>query len=125
MIFGGTKRVELRRVRPHVSTGNRVMVYVSSPVKALSGEFVVERIVTATPDALWSVVRRDAGISRRQYELYFEGAETAHAIFLSEPTPLSTPISLDTLRSIWRNFQPPQCYAYLDEGQVARALTHI
>ena len=38
MIFDGNKRVELRRVRPrHLNEGDLILVYATSPEKALLG----------------------------------------------------------------------------------------
>ena len=52
-IFDGTKRVELRRVRPRLQNGDLVIVYVSSPVKAVCGAFRVDNVVAGTaPDKL-------------------------------------------------------------------------
>ena len=50
-IFNGTKTVELRRICPKVTEGDLILVYVSSPVKALVGEFEVKKIVEALTTA--------------------------------------------------------------------------
>ena len=118
MIFEGTKSVELRRVRPKVAQGDHVLVYVSSPTKALLGKFAVAQVIAAEPDVLWELVRDVAGVSREHFDAYYEGAETAYAISLSEPSPLPNPVGLETLRSLWHRFQPPQCYAYLTQDQL-------
>jgi len=116
-IFGGTKTVELRRVRPRVEEGDRVLVYVSSPVKALVGVFRVNQVVERSPQELWGVVRREAGIEREAFEAYYDGASAGFGIFFSDVWQFSRPIELQSIRQQWSGFQPPQGYRYLKEGQ--------
>jgi predicted transcriptional regulator len=50
MIFDGNKRVELRRVRPrHLNEGDLILVYATSPEKALLGVLEVEKVVEMSP----------------------------------------------------------------------------
>ena len=54
-IFDGTKRFEFRKVifkNPDVKT---VVVYASSPVQQVIGEFEIENIFSYEPDALWEM----------------------------------------------------------------------
>ena len=44
-IFDGIKTVELRRTRPRLSKCDQVLVYVSSPTKALVGAFEVKKVI--------------------------------------------------------------------------------
>src|SRR5712671_5544390 len=76
-IFSGNKRVELRRTKPNVKKGDLVAVYVSSPVMALMGEFEVEAVMKNTPRALWCEVNNYAGVSKSEYDEYYEGSKTA------------------------------------------------
>lgn len=114
-IFERTKTVELRRVCPKVSKGDIALVYVSSPVKALYGAFTIERVITMAPDKLWHEVKHIAGVSRAEFDSYYEGAETGVGIFidLDSLKELNAPMELDWLRRDWPRFQPPQSYRYL------------
>lgn len=118
-IFDGTKRVELRRVRPKLFPGDIVLVYVSTPVRALAGMFFVESIIESTPNELWKTVEKKAGVSRSQYEDYYTGASTAVGIFVSRTQKLSQPMNLDYIRTRWTDFRPPQSYRYLNDDQLA------
>jgi len=120
MIFDGTKTVELRRVRPRVTAGDLVLVYASSPVKALLGAFEVARVVTAPPSLLWKQVESKAGISRDQFNQYFNGVEESYGIFLKRKWALNEPVELDELRERQSNFRPPQSYHYLTPTQISR-----
>lgn len=117
-IFDGTKTVELRRTRPRLEAGGRVLVYVSTPVKALVGMFEVGRVMEAHPSLLWSHVREHAGITRWQFDHYFIGADRAYGIFLTSPRQLPMPIELGHLRELIEGFVPPQSYRYLTHDEV-------
>jgi predicted transcriptional regulator len=112
-IFRGQKKVELRRIRPKVKRYDKVVVYVSSPVKALMGLFEVERVVEELPQYLWWQVRHDAGVSKQQFDHYYTGARIGFGIFLTKAEMLPKPIPLTLLRKEWIGFHPPQSYRYL------------
>lgn len=70
-IFNHTKTVELRRVRPRLlNEGDRVVVYVSSPEKAVVGSFKVDNIVEKPVTELWEEVEKLAGISHEDFYDY-------------------------------------------------------
>lgn len=118
-IFDGRKTVELRKVRPHLSPGDLVLVYVSSPVKALKGKFIVDKIIEYSPNLLWNEVKDVAGISKAEFDQYFLGADKGFGIFLTSPQTLLNPIHLVDLRKLWRNFHPPQSYRYLSNLELS------
>ncbi|MBI4320056.1 MAG: ASCH domain-containing protein [Chloroflexi bacterium] len=123
-IFEGTKKVELRRIRPEVVSGDWVFVYATSPVRALIGAFEVERVVEALPHNLWDKVQNDAGITRKQFDAYYLGASIGFGIFVSRTWSFPEPLELVRLRQLLPNFRPPQAYRYLtdDEAEVFRKL---
>lgn len=118
LIFNGTKTVELRRQQPRVTTGDTVVVYESSPVMHVTGTAIVKAVESDTPRAIWLRFRKAVGISKREYDAYFDGADQAVAIHLESPSPLSEPVSLEKLR---RDFEinPPQSFRYLSEFSIA------
>ncbi|MCZ7646216.1 MAG: ASCH domain-containing protein [Planctomycetota bacterium] len=118
-IFQGTKRVELRRVRPRVEEGHGVLVYVSSPTKELQGAFEVRDVVEAPPKRLWREVGSHAGITREEFEAYFEGADTGYAIRIKRAWEFDRPQTLTSLRRRMPKFAPPQSYHYLDKAKAA------
>jgi predicted transcriptional regulator/predicted nucleic acid-binding protein/GNAT superfamily N-acetyltransferase len=119
-IFTGTKKVELRRVRPKLEESDWVIVYVSTPVRAVVGAFQVDRIVEALPNRLWRIVRHEAGVTRKEFELYYAGASNACGIFFKKTMTLSHPVELAHLRRLWAGFHPPQSFRYLTEADVKR-----
>lgn len=111
-ILNGSKTVELRRVRPRITAGSIVLVYASTPVKALMGWFVVGQLLEADPAELWAKVQSSAGLTREQFDTYFTGSKRAFGITVQNAYAFSNPVTLDTLREIWNGFHPPQCYRY-------------
>lgn len=119
MIFDGDKQVELRRVRPrHLDEGDLILVYVTSPEKALVGVLEVEKVVEMVPEQLWQIVQDKAGISYENFHKYYENASIGFAIFLKKALSFDSPIKLERLREEWVGFRPPQCYRYLKDREI-------
>ncbi len=118
-IFAGEKRVELRRRKPRLQSGDMIAIYASSPRCELVGLARVVRIRRSTPRALWGSVRNDAGIDRQRYDSYFEGSEDAIGIVFEDPVRFERPATLKELRVAWPGFHPPQGYRYLNADEAA------
>jgi predicted transcriptional regulator len=118
-IFSGSKKVELRRVKPKLSKADTVLVYVSSPVKALVGGFEVDEVIEGSPDEIWCQVEKVAGISKDEFQKYFAGTNKAFAIMINKTWNLGAPLSLLELKAKWLNFHPPQSYRYITFEQAA------
>jgi predicted transcriptional regulator len=112
-ILEGSKTAELRRVRPMVRPGQDVLIYSSSPTRALLASAVVERVDVDLPKSLWQRVHGAAGVSIEEYSTYFAGAERAAAIWLTHVEPFDRPIKLQELRNRWPWFRPPQSYCFV------------
>jgi predicted transcriptional regulator len=108
-IFSGEKRFEFRRVMPTQAV-ERVIVYASSPVCRLIGEFKVRRVVTASPAELWRLTRLYAGISKSYFDVYFTGRDQAHAFEVETSLRYEMPIDP---RRVLRTFRAPQSFVYL------------
>lgn len=108
-IFDGTKKFEFRKVifkKPNVTT---VVVYASSPVQQVIGEFEIDNIFSNDPAALWEMTKNHSGISEDFFHEYFADREIAHAIKIKSTTRYPKPLSIKD------DFQvlPPQSYVYL------------
>lgn len=107
-IFDGTKTVELRRRRPSFETGTCVVVYSSSPKKAVCGTFKAGGVISDKPDDLWDLVGDRSGVDRDTFDAYFAGTTTAYAIEVESPIAIA-PIPL--------GFRPPQSYLFLRDRE--------
>ncbi len=112
-ILCGKKTVELRRLRPRLSPGDVVVVYVSSPVRSVAGSFTVDQVVEDVPSRLWRVVGRNCGLSREEFDSYFADAAIGFGIVIRKAVRRPRPVSLAALREANPGFCPPQGYYYL------------
>jgi predicted transcriptional regulator len=124
-LLDGEKTAELRRVRPRVGPGDWVLIYASSPMKALVAASVVEDVVEGRPTWVWREARDRAAVTKREFISYFEGAITAFAIFLEQPKRLPAPVPLGSIRRNWPEFSPPQSYRYLTPEDARRLCSWI
>lgn len=110
-IFEGVKKFEFRKVifkNPNIKT---VVVYASSPVQQVIGEFEIENILTSSPGEIWEMTKGYSGISEIFFYEYFANREVAHAIKIKETTKYKKPLSLKEDFKVL----PPQSYLYLNE----------
>ena len=108
-ILEGTKRFEFRRSlfkRPI----DKVLLYASSPVQRVIGEFLVAEVLVMRLDRLWSETARYAGIDRRYFDAYFRGLQLGLAIKVKATTRYRTPLDL---KAHLRIQYPPQSFCYL------------
>lgn len=110
-IADGEKRYELRRTPIHLDDGDLVVVYASSPEKALVGWFEVEDVIRAPKDCVWRRFGPDLGVSRSVFRDYFDGADLATAIGIRSPRAFDR-IPLAVLRKRLPDFRPPQSFMY-------------
>ena len=77
-ILDGVKKYEFRKViaRSNIST---LIIYETAPVKSIVAEVEILGILTSSPDDLWEQTKKAAGISKKFFDEYFEGRETAYA----------------------------------------------
>jgi predicted transcriptional regulator len=108
-IFDGVKRFEFRKIifkKPNVKT---VVVYASSPIQQVIGEFEIEDILTSAPGNIWELTKKHSGISEEFFYEYFADRDIAHAIKIRKATKYDKPLSLKESF----NVAPPQSYLYL------------
>ncbi|MBA3657292.1 MAG: hypothetical protein H0W69_08060 [Gemmatimonadaceae bacterium] len=110
-IFAGTKTYEFRRalfISPDVA---RIVVYASSPLQRVIGDFRVDRILSMSPKDLWLATHHGAGITQDYFKSYFRGRSIGHAIEVHEPRRFSRSRRLTEHYGLLR---PPQSFCYLD-----------
>ncbi len=112
-ILSGDKRVELRRRPPDCSPGDLVVVYETSPTKAIVAIATVTSVTRQSPEALWRSVGGWTAVTRSEFSEYFAGSPTAAGIHLSHVRVLPQPIPLSAAREIAPVFRPPQSWCYL------------
>jgi predicted transcriptional regulator len=112
-ILNGNKTVELRRQRPAITPEAPVLLYAASPTKALVGSARLAALHVDSLDNIWTLHGASTGITRAEYDNYYQGTNTAVALTLTAIKPLTEPIPLTQLR-IRYSLEPPQSYRFLD-----------
>jgi predicted transcriptional regulator len=110
-ILDGTKTVELRRTRPNLPDGSLVILYSSTPTRAVVGWAHLTGVREGTPIEIWNEYGDAAAIEELDYDAYFDGADQAFALQLDTVVAAVQPIPLSVIRSI--GIQPPQSWRYV------------
>lgn len=108
-IFNGSKKFEFRRVifkSPDVKT---IIVYASSPVQKVIGEFEIEEILNEDLNSLWEKTKDFAGIPEQFFFQYFGEKHKGFAIRIKKTKKYKIPLCLQKEF----NISPPQSFAYV------------
>lgn len=108
-IFDGSKQYEFRRSifkDPNVTT---VVVYASSPIQKIIGEFEIECILNLNIENLWDITQEHSGISKDYFLAYFENKDAGYAIKIKKTKRYYKPLCI---RADF-NATPPQSFLYL------------
>jgi len=110
-IFDGTKKYEFRKIlfkRPDISG---VLVYASTPVQRIIGEFTIDAIISGTLPAVWEIAQNEAGISRDYFFSYFADKTKAHAIKIGKTRKFKRPRTL----AQYDIKNAPQSFVYVED----------
>lgn len=108
-IFEGKKKFEFRKAifkNPNVKT---VVVYASSPVQRVIGEFEIDSILSSDPNEIWKQTKEYSGISEDFFYEYFADKKIAYAIKIKKTKKYKQHLRLQDNY----NVVPPQSYLYL------------
>ncbi|MBN2155715.1 MAG: hypothetical protein JW776_06710 [Candidatus Lokiarchaeota archaeon] len=113
-IFNKTKLFEFRRVIPKQRSVDKVIIYSSNPKKRIVGYFIIEKIISESPEEIWDKCKLHAGIDKKEFFKYFQGKTTAHAIQIKKVTKFRKEIDP---KDVDPQFRPPQSFSYVQPGQ--------
>lgn len=107
-IFDGTKKFEFRKAIFKNSNVKSVIVYASSPVQKVIGEFEIGKIFNNDLETLWDLTKEHSGITEDFFYNYFSEREKGFAIQVKKKKKYREPKCLRTDF----NLHPPQSFAY-------------
>jgi len=110
-IFDGTKKFEFRKAIFKNVNIKTVLVYSSSPVQKVIGEFQIGEIIKQDLVTLWELTKEFSGITEEYFYKYFEDREYGFAIQVKEKTKFKKP---KCLKEDY-NLTPPQSFSYWSE----------
>lgn len=108
-IFEGTKKYEFRRTIFKNPDVKKIVVYASSPVQKIIGEFDIDQIITHDLKTLWNKTKKHSGISESFFLEYFMNRQHGFAIKIKNTKLYRNP---KCIREDYNLF-PPQSFLYL------------
>ncbi|WP_199295912.1 hypothetical protein [Trichocoleus sp. FACHB-591] len=111
-IFQGDKKYEFRKILFKSAYVTKIIIYASSPVKKVVGEFEIDDVLSLSIDQLWSETRQYAGINKEFYDNYFFGKSIGYAIRIKNVKKYSKPLELNS----YNIRRAPQSFVYLSES---------
>lgn len=117
-ILEGRKTAEVRRRFPDVPAGTVVVLYSSSPERAVLGTVRVKQTVRVEPSEVWERFSESINIDKEALAEYLAGAEASTVLEVEEPKTWNRPVPLRLLRDLL-GVEPPQSFRYLVPEQVA------
>ena len=108
-IFEGVKLFELRKkiFRREVKT---IIIYESSPTKKIVGEFIIDRIISDTPNKIYQKYNKYLGIDKENYFEYFKNTNIAYAIKIKKVIKYEKELTL----ADFNLERAPQSYQYIE-----------
>jgi predicted transcriptional regulator len=109
-IFFQSKKYEFRKIifKKDVES---VAIYCTMPIGRIVGEFTIADILADSPEEIWTVTKNYAGISKKYYDEYFKGKQTAYAIKIGNL--LKYEVEIDPFIK-FPNFVAPQSFRYFN-----------
>jgi len=109
-IVEGKKKYEFRRAIFKKQNIEKVYIYSSSPVSKIIAAFEIEKILKDSPEKIWTLCQKYAGISKKDFFDYFKNSEQAFAIEIGYVDSFKEHINPF---KVIENFKPPQSFYYL------------
>lgn len=108
-IFDGSKKFEFRKTIFKDKNVKSVVVYASSPIQKVIGEFEIGEIFNDDLETLWNLTGEFSGITKKFFFEYFSERENGFAIQVKKKMKYKNPKCLK--RDF--NLNPPQSFAYV------------
>jgi len=116
-LLDGTKTAEIQRRFPNVPEGMTVIIYASSPEKAILGTMRARRLIRSNTEKIWRDYSDVIGIENSELTEYLEGASECSVLELDAPEQWSRSVGLAELRRLL-HIEPAQSFRYLSEKQL-------
>ena len=105
----GNKMYEYRKTIFKNTDVDTVIIYASSPISKVIGEFKIKKILKGEPNNIWDITKDQSGVSKAFYDEYFEKKRYAYAIEIIELKFYEEPIDIYTKFKV----KAPQSFCYI------------
>lgn len=113
-ILDGSKKFEFRKAIFKNENVKVVVIYASSPVKKVVGEFEIDKVIVSEPETLWRKTKIHSGITKEYFDSYFSDKEEGFAIKIKSLKRYKKP---KCLKADFNISSPPQSFLYLNRSQ--------
>lgn len=111
-IFEGDKKFEFRRSIFKNKNVSKVIVYASSPISKVIGEFEIGEILFKDLNTLWKETKEFSGITEDYFYDYFVGKENGFALEVKRVKRYKKELCIkESFGKV-----PPQSFTYLEES---------
>jgi predicted transcriptional regulator len=111
-IFVGDKKFEFRRSIFKNKNVSKVIVYASSPISKVIGEFEIGEILFKDLKTLWKETKEFSGITEDYFYEYFVGKENGFALEVKRVKRYKQELCIkESFGKV-----PPQSFAYIEES---------
>ncbi|MGS0943696.1 ASCH domain-containing protein (plasmid) [Pseudomonas luteola] len=117
-ILQGKKKFEFRKAIFKNSQVKTVVIYATLPLGKVVGEFDFDEILSDKPSVIWSETRKYSGITKKFFNSYFSGRDTAHAIKVNVVRRYEIPMDLS---EIIPSGSAPQSFCYINDNDSPRS----
>jgi predicted transcriptional regulator len=119
-ILDGSKKFEFRKTIFKSENIKVVLIYASSPVQKVVGEFEIEKVIVSEPEILWRKTKKYSGITKEYFDSYFTDKEKGFAIKIKNLKKYRKP---KCLKADYNISSPPQSFLYLSKQNKKRKQT--
>jgi predicted transcriptional regulator len=111
-ITKGRKTVELRRRFSEAAEGATILIYSTSPTRAIVGSAKIAGVRRLSLKSLWEQYGKAACVDRPTFDEYFQGMKEGYAIILANVRVFARAVAASLLKEKF-GFVAPQSFMYL------------
>lgn len=108
-ILTGEKKFELRKTIFKNSEIKKVIIYASSPVSMIIGEFEIEDILSQDLKNLWETTKADSCVDKAFFDSYFNNKKKGYAIKIKNSKRYEKSFKIEEEYGI----KAPQSFSYV------------
>jgi len=110
-ILSGEKKIEIRkRIWTKIKKIKKAYIYVPRPVSLITGFFLIDDIFKSEIKTLWILCKDLAGMTKEEYDIYFNNHFHGYGIYTKDPKRFKKPIDPYKIDS---HFRAPQNFMYV------------
>jgi len=122
--ISGQKTVEIRNRKVNLSNNSKLWIYTTLPTASIQTIAYVKHVEIDSPDLIWEKHRESIGISKSSFIQYVNGSNKVSAIVTNGIQKLPSEITLEEIRDMVPEFQPPQFLKFMRENDPILSAIH-